>query len=183
MLKFSAAKCMEYLEVIIKNVNINRIKYILEELKFEEGNIKTSHFYDKKQKRDMEYKDVKDISAYFEEENSCLLFMKQIDLGIEIEETILTICSDKSKGDITIQFPDETIEKYINSTVCMKEFVYKLMYISECKGVDEVIFGYEPAEDLDMMVMVMKGGAIEINKERMDDNIAKVICNVTVQRG
>lgn len=178
MLKFSAAKCMEYLEVIIKNVDKNRIKFILEELKFEEGNIKTSHFYDKKHRRDMEYKDVKDISSYFEEENSCLLFMKQTDLGIKLEETILTICSDKNKGDITIQFPDETIEKYVNSTVCMKEFVYRLMYISKCKGVGEVIFGYEPAEDLDMMVIVMKNGAIKINKERMDDNIAKIICKV-----
>ena len=172
---------MEYLEVIIKNVDKNRIKYILEELKFEEGNIKTSHFYDKKQKRDMEYKDVKDISSYFEEENSCLLFMKQTDLGIKLEETILTICSDKNKGDITIQFPDETIEKYINSTVCMKEFVYRLMYISKCKDVCEVIFGYEPAEDLDMMIMVMKGGAVKINKERMDDNIAKIICKVVTE--
>ena len=96
---------MNYLEIVLKNVK----KYYLDQIiggyiKYNVSDIISSYFYDKKKQKDIEYSDIENLENYFNESGTCNIYLKKIQIGMELNEVLILVGYDGEKGDITLSF-------------------------------------------------------------------------------
>ena len=146
---------MENLEVIFKNIEVSEIDLLLEQLKFDTDNIRRSHFY--KEGKDIGYSELDNLEKYFSTPGTGNLFVKYLDIGIKIPDVMLILSFDKKYGDITLNFPEENI-LFEETAKAEKEKIIKnkMRKILELIEMTSIIFGYEPAEDTDMLIFELE---------------------------
>lgn len=145
---------MNYIEIIFKDIKICQLDNFFHDfIIFNDIDIISSHFFDKEKKRDLEYKDIKNFKSYFVSSGTCNIYLRKVLIGIELENVIIIISSDKDYCDITINFE----EKYFsNCKNIERKFIILLDLILEIYQkyeIEKIIFGYEPAEDADMKIL------------------------------
>lgn len=142
---------MDNLEIIFRDIETLSISPILKKLCFDSKNIRSSHFH--KDDKDMEYSEIGDLREYFSESRTGNIFVKSLDIGINIFDIMIILSFDEKYGDMTLNFQEENVLKggIIDSE---KENLIKnkLEEILLNTKIGSVVFGFEPAEDEDMMI-------------------------------
>lgn len=137
---------MENIEIIFKDIYASDIKKIFKWFLFKEENIKSSHFFE--DGKDITYQELSNIEAYFNKVNTGQILIENIDIGTKIDEAIIIISFDNNKGDLTINF--EETENFVNDF--SEDILLKINEIKFIIHYSNIIFGYEPSEDEDMLV-------------------------------
>ncbi len=173
---------MNYLEIILKNVK----KYYLDQIigryiQYNVLDIISSHFYDKRKQKDIEYSDIENLQTYFNESGTCNIYLKKVQMGMELNEVLILVGYDGDKGDITLSFLEEQFRQMeksrLKSNFCM--FIQKLVELSKCCEIDEIILGYEPAEDDDMKIMeISKEQITNFNEDIHRSEVIQVFYNI-----
>lgn len=155
---------MENIELIFKNIQIDNLEKILfEELKMLIAHVKESHFYDSLQEKDLKLQDVPSLKKYFSHSGTGNILLQELDIGVKVSNVIIVISFDEIYGDLVVNFPcneliidkKEAVNKY-NLILNKALSIYKKLNLKK------VIFGYEPAEDDDMIVFrIDKTGAYQ----------------------
>ena len=147
---------MNYLEIILKNVK----KYYVDQIigKYLQYNVS----------------DV--ISSYF-----CNIYLKKVQIGMELNEVLILVGYDGDNGDITLNFLEEQFRHMekgrLKSNLCM--FIQKLVELCKCCDIDQIILGYEPAEDDDMKIMEIRKEQITIfNEDIHRSEVIQVLYNI-----
>lgn len=173
---------MNYLEIILKNVKKYNLDQIIGEyIKYNVSDIISSHFYDKKKQKDIEYSAIEKLETYFKESGTCNIYLKKIQIGMELNEVLILVGYDDEKGDITLSFLEEQFrqkeEGKLKSNFCM--FIQNLVELCKCCEIDEIIIGYEPAEDDDMKIMeIRKEQITNLNEDIHQSKVIQVLYQV-----
>lgn len=173
---------MENIEIILRNMHITEIESVLtESILFNIKDIKTSHFFDKEKNKDISYHEVGDLKKYFLNPGTCSIFLEKAMVGAEFENVLLLIASDGQSGDITINLEESRLMKESNQAIDKKvqKLLALLLGIYQKDVVKEVILGYEPADDDDMMILRVARKQIEmLNKNAFDSQWACSVYNL-----
>lgn len=159
---------MNYLEIILKNIKSAQIEKVFNEcVQFDEKDIKSSHFFDKVKNTDSSYQKIGSLSEYFNTTNSGNIYLQKAIVGTELKNVLILISSDEKCVDITINFEKEQFKKYDGSKVHQKleKILTLLLMIQRENEVDDIVFGYEPADDVDMRILRIFENQIEIYDE------------------
>lgn len=150
---------MNYLEIVLKNVKKQYLDQVIGGyIKYNVSDIISSHFYDNKKQRDMEYSDIENFESYFKESGTCSIYLKKIQIGMELNEVLILVGCDGGIADITLSFMEEQFEQKEKRELKsnFRKLIQKLAELCECCEADKILFGYEPAEDDDMKIMEIR---------------------------
>jgi len=158
---------MENIELIFENIQAKNLeKLLFEDLSIQKEKIKTSHFYDNEEKKDLEFKDVVSLEEYFSRPGTGNIFLEEVDIGTIISNVIIVISFDEVYGDVVINFPSNEI---LNTEKRLERKKYeavlkKILLIYKNIDMSKVLLGYEPAEDEDMLICrIDENGVYESN--------------------
>lgn len=170
------------IEIVLKNVK----KYYLDQIiggyiKYNMSDIISSYFYDKKKQKDIAYSDIESLETYFNESGTCNIYLKKIHIGMELYEVLILVGYDGEKGDITLNFLEEQFRQMEKSK--LKSNFYKviqnLVELCKCYEIDEIILGYEPAEDDDMKMMEIRQEQItNFNEDIHQSEVIQVLYQI-----
>lgn len=163
---------MEYLEIVMKNVKIEYLDNIIDQIiKFETSNIISSHFFDIKENIDLEIGEIDILCKHFSNGGTGNIYLKEIDIGTKVENALMLIESDKKYSDIIINFCEQQL---INGNI--EKMINKLVEINKLNYLEKIVFGYEPAEDDDMIIFEIIKKRIKIfNKEFFKSELVNII--------
>ena len=83
---------MEYLEIILKNIKKSYLDQIVGGyIILDKTDIISSYFFDKENNKNLSYAEIKSLEVYFNECNTCTLYAKKIQIGIELEDVLILI--------------------------------------------------------------------------------------------
>ena len=158
---------MENMELIFENMQAKNLeKLLFGDLSIQKEKVKTSHFYNNEEKKDLELKDVVSLEEYFSQQGTGNIFLEEIDIGVIISSVMIVISFDEIYGDVVINFPSDEVLNTENKFERKKyEAVFsKISKIYERFDMSRVLFGYEPADDEDMLICrIDKNGIYEAN--------------------
>lgn len=173
---------VDYTEIILKNIKNIQIENVFYDcVCFDVKDIISSHFFDKKKNKDASYQDIESLKEYFCVPNTCIFYLKKAIIGIELENVLIHIACDEKYGDITITFEERQFEKYKNQEITdkLQRLLILLQRIYKGGKVEEIILGYEPADDTDMKILVISQNQIEVfNKNIIKFWLANAIYSV-----
>lgn len=147
---------MEYIEIILKDINKNNLNKIIgESIKFEKDSIISSHFFDKKNNKDIEYQDINNFEDILCDSGAGDLFLEKVEMGIELEKVVIVITYDEDTADITLNFCEDQFMRDMNPSLSesIKRLFQTLLEIQNKYNVNNIVVGYEPATDDDMMIL------------------------------
>lgn len=159
---------MQCIEIILEDVKKKYLDEIIRDvLKPNNEDVISSHFFDKKSDKDIEYQNIGSFNNFFEIEGTGNLFLKAIEIGIEIEKALIVISCDKKRADITINFDEEQFEKMHHSEINtkLKKLFLKLGEIQKKYLISAILVGYEPASDDDMRIAEFRCGQAILYKK------------------
>ena len=143
---------MENLELIFEDIRVRDIDTIFKFLKFDEHNIKNSHFF--LDNADVEYADISSFTNYFKTSGTCNILISRLDLAIEVTDVLIIISFDEVFGDMTLNFSEANWEKNDLTEEKKIELVKdKLKQITNEINYKAIIFGYEPADEENMQLI------------------------------
>ncbi len=159
---------MEYIEIIISDIKKKYIDSIIKN-DFEISNEKiiSSHFYNKKDSKDIEFHDISNFENYYKNNGTGNIFARELFLGSKIYNVVIVISFDEKFGDIVLNFEEKEVlleneEERNNHISIIFKKLYDLIFKYELK---EIKIGYEPAIDDEMLLAIInKNGINLINK-------------------
>lgn len=154
---------MEFLEVVFDLRTAYLDKMLFNEFKLSADNIKSSHFYDTDEERDMEFHEIASFSEFFTKQKTGTITVKELRLGTILEEFLILFSFDGESGTIDINFSESELieDNILNKEKCLKLMEYFLS-LMERYDVKSVRFGYEPATDDDTCLIELKEGVTQI---------------------
>lgn len=173
---------MNYLEIILKNVKKYYVDQIIGKyIQYNVSDVISSYFYDKNKQKNIEYSDIENLQTYFNESGTCNIYLKKVQIGMELNEVLILVGYDGDNGDITLNFLEEQFRHMekgrLKSNLCM--FIQKLVELCKCCDIDQIILGYEPAEDDDMKIMEIRKEQITIfNEDIHRSEVIQVLYNI-----
>ena len=173
---------MNYLEIILKNVKKYYVDQIIGKyLQYNVSDVISSYFYDKNKQKNIEYSDIENLQTYFNESGTCNIYLKIVQIGMELIVVLILVGYDGDNGDITLNFLEEQFRHMekgrLKSNLCM--FIQKLVELCKCCDIDQIILGYEPAEDDDMKIMEIRKEQITIfNEDIHRSEVIQVLYNI-----
>lgn len=172
---------MNYIEIVLEDVEKNKLDKIIEEMiKFRICDIISSHFYDKKYNKDLTFHNIKSFQDYFNNPGTCMLFLEKIEFGITLKEVLITISCDRVLGDITFNFSEEQfynckIAELKNGLQMLLKMLHK---IQKTYPIGRILIGYEPASDNDMKMIEYSQDNIQIfNQGIFQSSFAQLLYN------
>ena len=158
----------DYIEIVLEDIEKNYLSKIIgESLRFEIEDIISSHFFDKKHNKDIEYQDINNFEDCFCDSGTGNLFLKKVEVGIELEKVMIIISSDEEVGDITMNFCENQFMSDMNPNLSesIERLVQRLLEIQKNYTINNIVVGYEPATDDDMKMFKIDQGHIKIYNE------------------
>ena len=175
---------MDYIEIILKDIDKNHLNKIIgESIKFENDSIISSHFFDEKNNKDIEYQDINNFEDILCDSGAGDLFLEKVEMGIELEKVVIVIIYDEETADITLNFCENQFmgDKNPNLSESLKRLLQTLLEIQNKYNVNNIIVGYEPATDDDMMIFELDQNHIKIhNKDIFRSSFAQSLYSVLV---
>lgn len=151
---------MENIEIIFSNIKLKDLENLLfEKFELQEKTIIRSHFYDRTNKRDVNFKDVSNLKMYFSEPGTGNIFLEELDIGIVIQNVLIIISFDKEYGDVVLNF-EENEAYYKERLDNYKNIIETFIDVYKNIEVEKIALGYEPAEDDDMRILTLDAGGI-----------------------
>jgi len=162
----------ENIEIIFLNFKTDDLdSLIFNELNALNQEIKSSHFYDNAECKDVELFEVKNFTELFTNPNTGNVVFKQLDFGISINDVVLILSFNNDCGDIVINFPDDELITNTDKT-SMDKWLKVVLYIKHIMGkynVEKVKVGYESAYDDDTCLVDIDRA--ELNATRIVEKI------------
>lgn len=142
---------MDNFEIVLKNFpkkNLN--KFIKAELLICKEMVIGSHFYDNINKKDLTIEEVSNYSKILTPIGCGSISFSNFIFGRSLGNTVLTFSFDEKNGDIVINFEEKDIFIGEKTLVIdnIKEIIEKVLEIKKKYSIPIVLFGMEPAEDL-----------------------------------
>ncbi len=160
---------MEILLVNFPKGNIE--KFLFNELKIKNEQVKASHFFDKESGKDIDFVHIKSIYKILSPTGTGNIVLYQLELGVLIKDVVVVLSFDEEYGDVVCNFPEKELltgEK-VSNALKIKTVLKYLSNIREKYGIEKVRIGYEPAADNDTCLCELSGKNIDL------DNVAKRI--------
>lgn len=156
---------VEYLEILLSNVNACNIDMILEnEFKITNKVVISSHFYDNINMIDMQYYEIIDFASYYSSPNTGNIFVKELYLKETLFEVIIVMSFEDELGDITLNFRECSF--IIDDIDCLKVKVFnivsKLLEIQKKYSIGEIRIGYESVIDVDNVILSIANGNVTV---------------------
>ncbi|MDE7478443.1 MAG: hypothetical protein K2M91_10920, partial [Lachnospiraceae bacterium] len=111
----------------------------------------------------------------------CNIYLKKIQIGMELNEVLILVGCDGEKGDITLSFLEEQFRQMEKSKLKsnFRMLIQNMIEICKCCEIDEIILGYEPAEDADMKIMEIKQNQItNFNEDIHQSKVIQVLYQI-----
>ncbi len=154
---------MEFLEIVFDFKTKYLDELLFHEFKLKPDHIKSSHFYDTDKEIDIEFHEITSFSNFFAKQGTGTIVVKEICLGMIMEEVFILFSFDGESGTIDISFPESELieDKIFNKEKGLQliEYFSSFMKRYELKSVR---FGYEPATDDDTCLIELKEGMTQI---------------------
>lgn len=161
---------MDYIEIVLRNIKSVQIEDVFYDcVAFDEKDIISSHFFDKKKDKDISYQEVESLKEYFYVPGTCKFYLKKAMIGIGLENVLIHIGCDEGYGDITINFDEVQFRNHKNQDIAdkLQKILFMLQKIYKSGRVEEIILGYEPADDADMKILVIVQNQMRIFNENI----------------
>lgn len=125
---------------------------------FDEADIISSYFFDKENNTNLTYAEIKSLGTYFNECGTCTLYLKKLQIGIELKDSLILISSDEKDAELTLHFPEKQFCDLEQNALKenLDRLISQLVQICKCCEIPNWIMGYEPAEDNDMKMIEWK---------------------------
>ncbi|MDM5154766.1 hypothetical protein QUF88_13325 [Bacillus sp. DX1.1] len=156
---------MENVEIILSNVKKEYLDLIIkQEFKLTSDKVISSHFFDKVNKKDIEYTDALNLSDYYSTPNTGNIFVKEVSVGDRLINVMIIMSFDEEFGDIVLNFEEE---QFICSSEDelkqkLRKIINKLTEVFERYEVEEIRLGFEPATDDDMSLLIIDKKGISV---------------------
>ncbi len=150
---------MEYLEIILKNIKKSYLDQIVGGyIILDKTDIISSYFFDKENNKNLSYAEIKRLEVYFNECNTCTLYAKKIQIGIELEDVLILIDSDGKDAELTLNFPEKQLSFLGQNALKenLDRLISHVVQLCKCCEIPNWIMGYEPAKDSDMKIIEWK---------------------------
>lgn len=159
---------MYCIEIILEDIKKKYLDEIIRKvLKPNNEDIISSHFFDKKSDKNIEFQDIGNFSDFFEIEGTGNLFLRATDIGTEIEKVFVIISCDGESADITINFDEEQFEKNnLEMKNKLQKLFSKLCEIQNKYFISAILVGYEPATDDDMKIAEFRCRQVTLYNEK-----------------
>jgi len=157
---------VESLEIILIDFNKNSLdRFIKNDLNIQVDRIKSSHFYNNRSERDIEFQQIESLEEILSPKGTGNILLSQLNLAHTFNDVMIVFSFDEESGDIVINFPEEELFSGENSEATLKaqKLMEYVLDIMKKYDVEKVRIGYEPSMDDDTCL-------VEIDKEMMDTN-------------
>lgn len=123
-----------------------------------------SHFYDDVNDCDLEYGDIDDFCGFtLANSIESSLFLCSVNCGIELKKAVVLISHDMQGVVISLSVEKDNFDPSIEECAVL---IRHLLHAVSSGIVDNVIVGYDPAEDDDMKIITLqKGKEYDVYKE------------------
>lgn len=142
-------------EIILKIDNHEKLRSFFNNIiTFEPNEVIRSHFYDDENNIDLEYSDINDFCK-FALVNSIepSLFLSSANCGIKFNKAVVLIAHDINGVVISLSVNKDDFDPTIEECA---HLIRHLLYSISSDIVDNVIIGFDPAEDDDMQIIVLR---------------------------
>ena len=112
---------------------------------FDKTDIISSYFFDKENNKNITYAEIKSLEIYFKVCGTCTLYLKKVQIGIELRDVLLLISSDQLRS-LELNALRENLNRLISHVI----------QLCKCCEIPNWIMGYEPAQDNDMKIIEWK---------------------------
>lgn len=165
---------MDCIEIILEDIPRNNLDDVMREvIRFDTCDIISSHFFDKKNNKDIEYQDIDDFESCFDDFGTGNLFLEKVKIGIILEKVMILLSFNGQIGDISINFLESQFE--IDGSPDLSEdinkMIVKLLEAQKKYKIDNIIIGYEPATDDDMKMVEFHQGHMKIYNEELPKSL------------
>lgn len=165
---------MDCIEIILEDISRKNLDDVMREvIRFDTCDIISSHFFDKKNNKDIEYQDIDDFESCFDDFGTGNLFLEKVKIGIIMEKVMILLSFNGQIGDITINFLESQFEidgsPVLNENI--NEMIVKLLEAQKKYKIDNIIIGYEPATDDDMKMVEFHRGHMKIYNEELPKSL------------
>lgn len=147
------------MEIILKNVNKSYLDHIVGGyIIFDKTDIISSYFFDKENNKNITYAEIKSLEIYFKVCGTCTLYLKKVQIGIELRDVLILISSDQKETELTLNFPEEQLRSLELNALRenLNRLISHVIQLCKCCEIPNWIMGYEPAQDNDMKIIEWK---------------------------
>ncbi|GKV54999.1 hypothetical protein NCCP2222_09460 [Sporosarcina sp. NCCP-2222] len=147
---------MENLEIILTDFNKKDInKLVYDEFNLASLKIISSHFYDRKLKKDLVFSRVKDVEEILSPTGTGNVLIEELQLGIPLKDIMIVFSFNELKGDIVLNFPaNEIVNRYEeDGELKIKILIHYLFALKKGFNIPKIVLGYEPATDEDCVLI------------------------------
>lgn len=159
---------MDYIEIVMKNIVKKDVENLIFNcLHLEEKDIIRSHFFDQNKKKDLIYQEITSFSEHILTVGTCYFYLKKLRVGCSLKNVMLLLAIEKKYCDLTIQVLASEFEVY-SIQECQKkcrQLCLELERIYSLNTMEEIIIGYEPAEDDDMKLISFSENGLRVFNE------------------
>ena len=165
---------MECIEIILEDIPRQYLNDVMREvIRLDTCDIISSHFFDKKNNKDIEYQDIDNFENCFDDFGAGNLYIEKVKIGIILEKVMILLSYNGQIGDITINFLESQFEidgsPILNENI--NEMIVKLLEAQKKYKIDNIIIGYEPATDDDMKMVEFHQGHMKIYNEELPKSL------------
>lgn len=147
---------MENVELIFQGIHIDDLeKLIFQELSIQPDKIKSSHFYDNLNKKDLEFNNIVSLREYYLNPGTGNILLEELKIGnMILSDVIIIISFNKQWGDVVINFSATEVENDCNCIDKNKlsEMIKKIKIVYRKISFKKILLGYEPGYDEDMLI-------------------------------
>jgi len=157
---------VENIEIVLINFDkCNLDDFIYNELKLHSSRIISSHFYDDKLNKDIEFFQLNSLENILSPIGTGNTYVKELDIGINLHKVIIVFSFDETTGDIVINFPAEELftGSQVESRLKLTKLVNYLVNIKRNYNIAITKIGYEPATDEDMLLIELANNSHNYN--------------------
>ncbi len=89
------------MEIILKNVKKSYLDQIVGRyIRLEKEDIISSYFFDKENDKNITYDEIKSLESYFHVCGTCTLYLKKLQVDIELKDVLIIISSDEKTRNL-----------------------------------------------------------------------------------
>jgi len=147
---------MEYIEILFSNVKNQFVDEIIKkELKIASPVVKSSHFHNKNENKDLEYSDNLILKDYFAESNTGNMFVSRLTIGELLNDVMIVMSFDKDSGDIVLNFSENELNFKEIDTLKYKveNMAARLAEIGDKYEISSIKLGYESVLDAENVIL------------------------------
>ena len=150
---------------------LNRL--LSERLITESSVIKTSHFYDKKSKKDLEFHEIDNINRVFSPKGNGNIFFDKLYLGMNLCDVVTIFSFNKKLGNVYFDFMEDQLT-YSSANILRDQVKGLIEYLSILKEefkIPTIAIGLEPIVGGEGLICKLEGNDIDLDLDTVIDKL------------